>query len=576
MSDTDKTIPPPEDPQQNPAVKGDSSDTPGDLHPSHEKSSFNHQGNGESELPGEFGRYEVKKLLGKGAMGSVYLAYDTQLDRKVALKVPKVRFQKGSKEYQRFYREAQSAGTLRHASICPVYDVGEIEGIHYICMAYIEGRPLADYINSGRKISQQKAATVIEKMADALEVAHRQGIIHRDLKPENVIIDRSGEPIITDFGLAHRLQNRNARLTQDGALLGSPGFMSPEQIEGDVEQMDNRSDIYSLGVLFFELLTGRLPFEGTTAAVLGQIIAKEPPSVSEFRPDINPDLEAICMKMMKKSPGDRFQTMKETSDSVSEALKNFSSVQKQNDKPDTETDNSTITPPEIQQAISPDKLAEIETENQPVEKSVRMSQLPSWLITIGIILGLLITGLGVAVVSLYVRMDSNNVPENQVPPTIQSSMADSKYTFLVDEKPIASLDEMPALKNGSHVIELKDDQGVTVHKKEFTMDTSHPDGEVPAISLGFENGKLILLVGADYSKSKRGMIEKVLAAGGKVKLETKNEGVVTINSREELPSTQFDIIHFDFTEAAQAEPGFLEELQKKFPDVEILTEESDE
>jgi serine/threonine protein kinase len=574
MNDPDKTIPPPEDHENGLQGTGASPESNRETIPPKPATVRNNQDREEPEIPPQFGRYEIIKLLGQGAMGSVYLAMDKQLDRKVALKVPQMTLKEGSNEYKRFYREAQSAGTLRHANICPVYDVGDIDGVHYICMAYIEGRPLSEYINTGRKISQIRAATVIRKMAIALEAAHQQGIIHRDLKPENVIIDRAGEPIITDFGLAHRFQSQNARLTQDGALLGSPGYMSPEQVEGDTDQMDPRSDVYSLGVLFFEFLAGRLPFEGTTAAVLGQIIAKEPPLLSEFRRDVYPDLESICLKMIQKNPENRYQSMKETAIVLSEFIKKNPNGQNLKIKTDTTTDGNALTPPDIQQTLSPvdEGIAQPPVEEKLFQKSVKMHQLPSWLITIGIVLGLLIVGLGIAVVSLFVRMGDEVDPGNRVPATVQTSLAD-KYTFWIDGKPVRDLDQLPVMKQGEHLIELKDSEGNVVDEKPVTVEEA--EGIIPSLNVNINNDGLKIVFNTDYSATIRGMIDKVLDIGGKVKLKSEGGEPVVIDSKQDLPSKTFEIIHFDLSGAGEVEETFIENLRENFPGVEIMTPETE-
>ncbi len=574
MNDPDKTIPPPDDHENGLQETGASPESNRETIPPKPATVMSNQDREEPEIPPQFGRYEIIKLLGQGAMGSVYLAKDKQLDRKVALKVPQMTLKEGSNEYERFYREAQSAGTLRHANICPVYDVGEIDGIHYICMAYIEGRPLSEYINTGRKISQVRAATVIRKMAIALEAAHQQGIIHRDLKPENVIIDRAGEPIITDFGLAHRFQSQNARLTQDGALLGSPGYMSPEQVEGDTDQMDPRSDVYSLGVLFFEFLAGRLPFEGTTAAVLGQIIAKEPPLLSEFRKDVYPDLESICLKMIQKKPEKRYQSMTETANALFEFIKKNPNGQHLKTKPDTTTDGSALTPPDIQQTLSPvnEGISQNSVEEKPSQKSVKMNQLPSWLITIGIVLGLLIVGLGVAVVSLFVRMGDEVDPGNRVPATVKTSLAGNSHSLWIDGKPI-DLDHLPLLKQGEHLIELKDSEGNVVDEKPVTVEEA--EGIIPSLNVNINNDGLKIVFNTDYSATIRGMVDKVFDIGGKVKLKSEGEEPVLVDSKQDLPSKTFDIIHFDLSGAGEVEETFIENLREIFPEVEIKTPETE-
>ncbi len=262
-------------------------------------------------LPDEFGRYKVVRCLGQGSMGAVYLADDTQLERPVALKIPKFADDDDDAEMTaRFYREARAAAMLRHANLCPVYDVGEIDGIRYLSMAYIEGRPLSEVLADGGPLDCRDAATFVLKLARALEAAHARSVIHRDLKPANIMIDGHQEPIIMDFGLARQTNKKeDSRLTQEGMLMGSPAYMSPEQVEGDMERMGPGCDIYSLGIILYELLTGEVPFKGSIASVMGQIIGSAPRKPSSIRRGIDPALEAICLKMIAKRLEDRFATM---------------------------------------------------------------------------------------------------------------------------------------------------------------------------------------------------------------------------------------------------------------------------
>ena len=242
-------------------------------------------------IPSEFGRYRILKLLGEGAMGSVFLAHDSELDRKVALKTPKFRESEGDEVIERFYREARSSATLRNANICPIYDVGEIAGTRYISMAYIEGRRLSDYVASGKQLPQRQIALVVRKLALALQDAHDRGVVHRDLKPANIMIDDKHEPIIMDFGLARQIdQKEDERLTQEGMIVGSPAYMSPEQVEGKWDRIGPATDIYSLGVVLYELLAGQTPFKGSIAFILGQIVSQSPPKPSESHAGIDPHL----------------------------------------------------------------------------------------------------------------------------------------------------------------------------------------------------------------------------------------------------------------------------------------------
>eukprot|EP00913_Durusdinium_trenchii_P035275 g33005.t1 len=273
------------------------------------------------EIPVQFGRYNILRQLGQGAMGAVFLAEDTQLQRQVALKTPSFKGTDSDELIDRFYREAHAAANLRHANICPVYDVGEIDGRHFITMAYIEGRELSSFIKPDEPTAERPAAMLIRKLALALQSAHETGTVHRDLKPSNIMIDRRREPIIMDFGLARKLDtSEESRATQQGMMLGTPAYMSPEQVDGDLDAGE-QSDVYSLGVILYELLTGRLPFEGSIASIIGQKLVNDPPRPSEFRPDLDPTLEAICLKMMARSREERYASMAEAAAALTDYLR---------------------------------------------------------------------------------------------------------------------------------------------------------------------------------------------------------------------------------------------------------------
>ena len=268
------------------------------------------------KLTRTFGRYRIIKRLGRGAMGSVYLAHDTHLDRRVALKVPHFRSEGRASEpnrldVDRFYREARIAATFDHPNLCPLYDVGQIDGIHYLSMAYIKGRPLSDYIDPRRPMPPQRVAAVVRKLALALAVAHDRGVVHRDLKPSNIMVNSRRELIITDFGLAWRVGSSDERLTKTGMVLGTPAYMSPEQLSGSAEVLGPGCDIYSLGVIMYELLTACRPFVGQEAVILGQILFIEPAPPSGHRPDLDAQIETICLKAMAKRPEERYASMTE-------------------------------------------------------------------------------------------------------------------------------------------------------------------------------------------------------------------------------------------------------------------------
>ncbi len=271
--------------------------------------------------PTRIGKYKIIRQIGQGGMGKVYLARDEQLEREVALKVPKFDPDDGPHVRERFYREARAAAALHHPNVCSIYEIGEEGGVPYLAMAYIEGRQVSDYIDRGGGVNPAQAALLVRKVALALKEAHRHGIVHRDLKPANIMIDQRKEPVIMDFGLARLERHEASRLTKLGAILGTPQYMPPEQVVGNLEAVGAACDIYSLGVILYELLTGRTPFTGPPALILGLVLTQDSPPPSEFRPGLDADIEAICMKAIARKPEDRYPSMEEFAAALNGYLK---------------------------------------------------------------------------------------------------------------------------------------------------------------------------------------------------------------------------------------------------------------
>ncbi|MFW5639688.1 MAG: protein kinase domain-containing protein [Thermodesulfobacteriota bacterium] len=262
----------------------------------------------------KYGRYEVVGELGKGAMGVVFNAHDPKIDRLVALKALRPDYVNDEYFVQRFFKEAVAIGRLSHPNIVIVYDVGQDQGTIYIAMEFLMGRPLSDIAKEG-KIPLQQVTEIGIQVAEALDYAHRKGVVHRDIKPANIILTEDNQAKITDFGIAH-VEDPTATLqTQAGEILGTPVYMSPEQVLG--HSPDGRSDLYSLGVILYELATGQRPFKGRNMATIFRAVSQDKPDPPQIvDPDIPKGFSDLILKSLEKDPAKRFQTGKEMAEAL--------------------------------------------------------------------------------------------------------------------------------------------------------------------------------------------------------------------------------------------------------------------
>ncbi len=249
------------------------------------------------------GRYRVIRRLGSGGMADVYLAEDTQLGRQVALKVLYRRFAEDSEFVERFRREASSAAGLQHPNVVSVFDRGEWDGTYYIAMEYLPGRNLKQVVRDYGALDPALAVDLVMQILKAARFAHRRGIVHRDIKPHNVIVDDEGRAKVTDFGIARA---GTSDMTETGSIMGTAQYLSPEQAQG--HPVDARADLYSIGIVLYELLTGRLPFDAESPVTIAlKQVSEDPVPPMQLNPAVSPALDSVVMRALRKDPGERFQ-----------------------------------------------------------------------------------------------------------------------------------------------------------------------------------------------------------------------------------------------------------------------------
>ena len=289
-------------------------------------------------VPERFGRFVIVSVLGEGGMGSVYKARDIELDREVALKLVRSPMRDDSSKPDRFLREAKAMAQLSHPNIVTIYDVGEKGGVRYIVLELVEGYSLIKRLIPGQPMPLNQATHLVLTLARTLHYAHEQGILHRDLKPSNILFTKDGTPKISDFSLAKLLEHHemdeeeDVMTTQAGTIIGTPAYMAPEQIMGAIDQLGPATDIYSLGTMFYELLTGYRPFEGPVLKVIHDHLHTPPPPFAVKNPEIKvlAKVERLVMRCLEKEPSRRYASAA----ALAEELERFLAVEPVPDRPE--------------------------------------------------------------------------------------------------------------------------------------------------------------------------------------------------------------------------------------------------
>ncbi len=371
-------------------------------------------------------RYEIIKTIGEGGMANVYLANDTILDRKVAIKVLRGDLSNDEKFIRRFKREALSVSNLSHPNIVEVYDVGEEDGNYYIVMEYIEGKTLKQLLQKRGALTLNEVIDIMTQLTDGLAHAHEAYIIHRDIKPQNIMIEDNGLVKITDFGIAMALNS--TQLTQTNSVMGSVHYLPPEQANGKGSTV--KSDIYSLGILMYELLTGSVPFKGDTAVEIALKHMKEKiPSIRKQNPTIPQSVENIVLKATAKNPKNRYDNVRDMYKDLQTALQRDNEKRLVYEYPENDLEETKVIPQvtkEIKQVIDKPTAKEEDSEDNSVLKEKdEKNKLP-------IILAVVLLGTLIVLAGVYLLITSKDVKEVKVPNVV--GLTTEKAIKMIKEK----------------------------------------------------------------------------------------------------------------------------------------------
>src|SRR6266496_1442985 len=402
----------------------------------------------------KLGHYEIQSKLGAGGMGEVYLAEDSRLHRKVALKVLPSDLASNRDRMRRFEQEATAAAALNHPNIAHIYEIGKADGVNFIAMEFIDGQTLRELIH-GRQTDLAKLLRYLQHVAEGLAKAHAAGIVHRDLKPDNIMITRDGHAKILDFGLAKLIEPQQApdisenaselatailkQHSTPGVILGTVGYMSPEQAQGKTNEIDHRSDIFSFGCMLFEAVTGHKAFEGKDPIdTLNKIIREPVPPISDFRPDVPNHLQRIVRRCLAQDPDERYQTIKDTAIELKELRGKLAGSAVIETTVPPSTVGSTFGP-----AVSAPPQSIPSSSAEYIVTGIRQHKLAATIALLVFVIGAV--GLG-----MYLHARSTEVPIDSIAVLpFANTNTDPKTDFLSDgitESIISSLSQLSQLK----------------------------------------------------------------------------------------------------------------------------------